>query len=506
MMNSFFRFIFAGLFVSTLEPLFPQFLYASTKFELTILHNNDIHSKYKNIPRLITLVHQMRQVHPNTLMLNAGDTFQGSLLYNFYKGKLASHFLNRLQPDAICLGNHEFDDGIEVLGEFLKRLKVPVVSSNILFDDNELQNFILPSVILERKGFKIGIIGVITPNTATCAGGGGDAKFLEVLPSVQNQIKILKDQGSQFIILLSHVGLEEDIEIARNVDGIDLIVGGHSHSLLSNCILDALHYPIVEKSPNGNKVLVITAYKDNEYLGRLSLSFEDGALHSWEGDLIPINDDIPEDFEFASDLESFSKKLPFEQHLIGESNLDLSNESCREVECNLGSLTADALYWYAQGLGAIDIALINGGTFRSGISTGGVRSQDLLEVFPFDDLVSIIQIEGSVLLRFLERTLVSRNPEGDLMHISGGVYEWDDAREEGGKILSFRLNEKEPFDPLKKYIVALPTFVKKKGLLAPYKDVRTYRDQVILRDIMKDHFVRLSPIVKLETDRIIKRG
>ena len=505
-MSSFFRFIFAGLFVSILGPLFPQSLYATVKFELTILHNNDIHSKYKNIPRLITSVRQMKTVYPNTLMLNAGDTFQGSLLYNFYKGKLASHFLNQLQPDAICLGNHEFDDGIEVLGEFLKSLKVPVVSSNIVFDDQKLQNFILPSLVVERGGVKIGIIGVITPNTATCAGGGGDAKFLDVLPSVQNQIKILKDQGSEIVILLSHVGLEEDIKIAREVDGIDLIVGGHSHSLLSNCILDALPYPIVENSPNGDKVLVVTAYKHNEYLGRLSLSFENGALHSWEGDLIPINDDIPEDIEFAADLASFSNKLPFESSLVGETNLDLSNEGCREVECNLGSLTADALYWYAQGLGAVDIALVNGGTFRSGISTGAIRSQDFLEVFPFDDLVSIIEIEGSVLLEFLERTLVPRNPEGDLMHISGGVYEWDDAREEGDKILSFRLNEKEPFDPLKKYIVVLPTFVKKKCLLAPYKDVRKHRDHVVIRDIVKDYAVRLSPIVKLGTGRIIKRG
>ncbi|MCL1985131.1 MAG: metallophosphoesterase, partial [Betaproteobacteria bacterium] len=246
--------------------------FSDADFTLSVLHTNDTHSAFGGTTdaglicyaamceggrggyvRLDQAVRAVRRDSPDALFLDAGDIFQGTLFWFRYKERMPMALVDAMGYQAVIPGNHEFDDGWPAWLRLVDALKTPVLAANISFDprpDSPAADKIHPYIILERNGRKIGIVGLITEETPEKSNPGPGISFGSAKKALEAAVKELTAQNVHIIIALTHLGLENDRLLARTVDGVDIIVGGHSHSLLSNHDKKAEGpYPIVEKTP-----------------------------------------------------------------------------------------------------------------------------------------------------------------------------------------------------------------------------------------------------------------
>lgn len=203
-------------------------------FDLTIMHTNDSHAHVEGYPRLVTAVNELRTEKANSLLLDAGDVFSGTLYFRQYLGQADLHFMNELGYDAMTLGNHEFDKDSKTLADFIKEMDFPMVSSNVkVTGDKDLEPLfksdigmpakggnVYPAMIKEVDGEKIGIYGLTTPDTAFISNPGENIVFEDAVEKSNSTIKMLKEKGVNKIIVLSHLGYSHDLELAKAVDGL----------------------------------------------------------------------------------------------------------------------------------------------------------------------------------------------------------------------------------------------------------------------------------------------
>jgi 5'-nucleotidase / UDP-sugar diphosphatase len=232
---------------------------ASADYTLHILHVNDLHSRieaingsdstcsaqeaeeakcFGGVARLYTKVNELRDAiraeGGNVIVLDAGDQFQGSLMYTTYKGTAEAEFMNAIGFDAMAVGNHEFDDGPEKLAEFVDLIEFPIISGNLdLSQSNILKEKVQNHIVLEVGGERIGIISALATDTVETSSPGPNVIFQDEIDSLAADVQTLTEEGVTKIIALTHVGLPRDIDIAAAVPGIDAVVGGHSHTYLS---------------------------------------------------------------------------------------------------------------------------------------------------------------------------------------------------------------------------------------------------------------------------------
>ncbi len=229
---------------------------ASADYTLTILHTNDFHARFEPISRfdsgcsaedntegkcfggsarLVTAINDAKARSNNHILVDGGDQFQGSLFYTYYKGKLAAEMMNKMGYDAMTVGNHEFDDGPEVLRGFVDSVNFPILMSNANIENEPLlAGAIEKSVIIERGGEKLGLIGLTPIDTDELASPGPNVTFSDPVAAVQEQVDRMTANGINKIIVLSHSGFVVDQRVAEGTTGVDVIVGGHSNTLLSN--------------------------------------------------------------------------------------------------------------------------------------------------------------------------------------------------------------------------------------------------------------------------------
>ncbi len=315
---------------------------ALADFSLKILHINDVHSRIQPInkydsscgaednaagecfggmARVATAIENRRSALQgagfNVLTLDAGDQFQGSLFYTTYKGALAAELMNMIGFDAMAVGNHEFDDGPEKLSDFIDAVDFPVLFANVNLADEPLLKDKVPShIVKEIDGEKVAIIGVLAEDTAETSSPGDNVKFIQAEAVLKKLVTQLEADGVNKIVLLSHVGINRDIAIAQAVDGIDVIVGGHSHTLLDE-------YPTMAQSPNGQNVPIVQAYAYSKYLGELSVTWDDnGNVVEAEGAPWLLDARVPEDKEMLALIEE--KAAPLEEikaQVVGNSSI-----------------------------------------------------------------------------------------------------------------------------------------------------------------------------------------
>jgi 5'-nucleotidase / UDP-sugar diphosphatase len=285
-------------------------------YTLNILHINDMHSRVESISRfdstcsagdqdegkcfggfgrLATKIWERRKelddAGANVVTLDAGDQFQGSLFYTTYKGKAEVEFMNRIGFDLMAIGNHEFDDGPDVLADFVGSAEFPIISGNTVIGETErLAGLVKEWEILEAGGEKIGVLTVLTPDTANIASPGPNVTFRDEVEYLKDAVPRIKAEGVDKVILLSHVGFVRDQQIAAEVEGIAAIIGGHSHTLLSNSVEGAPAYATLVENPAGRAVPIVQAYAYSKYLGDLSLTFdEEGYVAEATGDTILLD-------------------------------------------------------------------------------------------------------------------------------------------------------------------------------------------------------------------------
>ena len=506
-------------------------------FTLTLLHTNDTHSHIEQfdsnsascseeeaaagecsggIARRATKLAELRSMATNPIVVDAGDQFQGSLYYTQYRGLEAADYMPMLGYQAMAVGNHEFDDGPANLAKFIDAVGLPVLSANIdASADPDLAGKIAASTVIEVDGEQVGLIGLTTDTAPTSSSPGDTVSFAEYVPSLEPVIADLEAQGINKIILLSHIGYADDQTLAAAIDGIDVIVGGHSHTLLSNSAAEASGpYPTVVNAPNGAPVLIVQDGAYGKYLGDLEVTFDDnGVATSWQGDPILLDASVTEDPDVLTMVAKMAQPLEtLRTTVIGQSAglLDGSRESCRYGECTLGNLVTDAMLWATQNDGT-QIAVENGGGLRASIEAGDVTMGNVLEVLPFGNTMATFGLKGSDVLLALENG-VSRaeSPDnegtGRFAQVAGLRYAWDGTKPAGERIISAEVRGADgsysPVDPEAVYQVVTNDFDRRGG-----DDYAVFADAAInpydfgapLDQAVADYISAHSPLdVKLE--------
>ncbi|OSQ51468.1 bifunctional metallophosphatase/5'-nucleotidase [Marivita geojedonensis] len=456
---------------------------AQADYSLTILHTNDFHARFEPISkydsgcsaednaegkcfggsaRLMTAINDAKARTNNHILVDGGDQFQGTLFYTYYKGKLAAEMMNQMGYDAMTVGNHEFDDGPEVLRGFVDSVEFPVLMSNAdISGEPLLSDAIQKSVIIERGGEKLGLIGLTPQDTDELASPGPNVIFTDPVDAVQGEVDRLTAEGVNKIIVLSHSGYNTDIRVAENTTGVDVIVGGHSNTLLGDMEGAAGSYPTMV----GNTAIV-QAYAFGKFLGELNVTFDDeGNVTEAAGAPLIMDAAVSEDeatkariTEAAAPLDEIRNKVVAEAAdvITGDRSV------CRQMECTGGNLIADAMLERVRDQG-IDVALMNSGGIRADIDAGPVTMGEVLTVLPFQNSLSTFQVTGATLLDALENG-VSQHADGAgrFLQVSGMSFTADLTQEPGSRISDVMIGG-EPLDPEKVYGVVSNNFVRNGG-------------------------------------------
>jgi 5'-nucleotidase len=476
----------------------PGGVQAQAGFELTILHTNDTHGRlqqvsrsgsrctegdaaedrcFGGVARRATAIERVRGEGGPVILLDGGDQFQGTLFYTLYKGDEAQQFLNLLGYAAMAVGNHEFDDGPENLARFAAGLDLPLVSANIdVSGEPTLSGLIRPYAVLEVAGERIGVVGFTTEDTAILSSPGPNVRFYNIEKTVAAAVSELERQGIDKIVAVSHAGYARDQQVAANVAGIDVIVGGHTNTYLANDDPAATGpYPTVVTSPRGDPVLIVSAFAYGVFLGRLDVTFDDaGVAVAWAGAPILLDAAIPEDPAVLAQVEELA--IPLEalrQEVVGETTGDLDGDrgSCRFYECTMGNLVADAMIWQTASEG-VQIAIQNGGGLRTSLPAGPISLGDILEVLPFSNNIATLELRGADVRAALENGVsralsVNNEGTGRFPQVAGLRYAWDPDRPPGARILSVDVRNADgsytPLDPAAIYKVATNDFLRRGG-------------------------------------------
>ncbi len=505
---------------------------------ITIFHTNDFHSKIQPInrfnsncsvqdnhagkcfggyARLATIVRQSRVKSPNSLLLDAGDQFQGSLFYSHYQGQATAELMNLVGYDAMGAGNHEFDGGPERLRAFIDAVNFPVLMANAdVSDEPELAGVLVPSTVIERGGFQYGLIGLVPVHTHEISSPGNNIRFTEPVETLRHEIRQFTKQGIHRIIVLSHSGFTVDLDIAETVDGIDLIVGGHTNTLLSNTAEKADGpYPTWVRTPNGGRTAVVQAYAFGKYLGRLNVTFDDqGVVQSAVGDPILLDHSIPEDEKVKAKIAKLAVPLAeLLNEVVAEASttVDGSGGSCRRQQCEVGALVATAMLEKMRPYG-VDIAIINGGGIRASFDKGSITTGDVLTAFPFEDVLSRFQLRGADVLAALENGVSGvEKMQGRFPQVAGIRFEYTLSRQpNSGRILKVEVmqdGEWVSLDSEKIYGVTTGSFLRRGGdgySVFANNAIHPYDGLELLTDVILNFLTANSPYTAIQDDRIVR--
>ncbi|MBX3598092.1 MAG: 5'-nucleotidase C-terminal domain-containing protein [Rhizobiaceae bacterium] len=465
-------------------------------YTLNILHINDWHSriesnnKYESTcsaeeetenkciggaARLLTAINQERAKldGQNVLLLNGGDNFQGSLFYTTYKGKAEAEFLNQMKFDAMTVGNHEFDDGEDALAPFLDVIQFPVLSANVQANAaSKVGDRIKPSLVLEVGGQKIGIIGAVTNDTPEVASPGPNITIEDDIATITAEVKKLEAEGVNKIIALTHVGYPRDKELIAKIPGIDVVVGGHSHSLLSNTEASAEGpYPTMVDNPGGYKVPVTQAASYSKYLGQFQVVFDDnGVVKEAKGEPLYLDSTIKPDegvLKRIAELGAPIEALKNTEVSEATAAIDGSRDNCRARECAMGNLVSDAILDRVKDQG-VSIVFQNGGGLRSSIDQGVITMGEVLTVLPFQNTLATFELSGKDIVASLEAGVSEiEEGKGKFPQVAGLKYSFDKSvKPNEGRIKSVEIMENgawAPIDPAKNYLVATNNYVRQGG-------------------------------------------
>lgn len=372
--------------------------------KLVIVHTNDVHGRAVQAEDILgyTAVAALRDAlvaeGAEVLLLDAGDASQGMPIVNMSKGEAAMDFMNAVGYDAMALGNHEFDWNSENALHLVDRANFPVLGANIVVRSTG-EPFVEQHVVFEKAGRKIGVFGIDTPETATKTAPNNvrDIQVLkeqEMYDCAQAQIDALKDEGCDFIIMVCHLGVDEEtapnrsIDVAEHTNGIDLVIDGHSHT-------------VMEGGEVYNNALITST---GSYLANIGwvIVDEDGltaGLH--HADNLISEEKVS---ALVNQVADEVNNLLSEVIAQNEVHLEGDREVVRRGETNLGDLSCDALLWGAKEMAGIeaDFALVNSGGIRATIEAGDISELTIKTVYPFANTMVVADVTGAELLEALE--------------------------------------------------------------------------------------------------------
>lgn len=447
--------------------------------EIRILYVNDFHGFAEphaplgskellgGIPYLAKRADELRKEKPS-LLLSAGDMIQGNNWANLFQGESVIEWMNAMRFDAMVVGNHEFDFGQEVLKKRISEARFPILGANV-----EGLGVLNPYVIRERMGVKVALIGIVTEDVplSTHPRNVAGLRFFSPEETANQYVKELRKKAN-VIVVLSHIGFAGDRRLAERVKGIDVIVGGHSHTK-------------IRRPVKLGETLIVQAWEHGKALGVLDLMIKDGRVAGFEGHLEEIRPERGQEEKTSlAILEKYEERVDVVLHeRIGEAAVDLDGENVRKRETNLGDFIADIM---RKASGA-DGTLINGGSIRTSIKKGEVRMKDVYSVLPFDNYIVAIRLTGKQIKEALEHGVSAvEEGEGRFPQVSGFFFNYFPAGEKGARIKEISVGGR-PIDPDKEYLVATNDFLAAggDGYKAFGEAIKSSRDFSILGGLMK---------------------
>jgi 5'-nucleotidase / UDP-sugar diphosphatase len=423
--------------------------------KLTILHWNDFHSfnipyetrlndslktKIGGYATLSGYIKQVKKYKKNVALVHAGDDFQGTPISTITRGMSQIKILNLIIPDVFALGNHEFDYGREMLAKQIMLAKFPVISANI-FDKKAGKLFIRPYEIKRYGNLVVGYIGLMTPilNQLTLLENINGLKILDPAKTVNKYVTQLRD-SVDLIIVVSHMGVEHDEELAAKITGAHIIIGGHSHTLLF-------------KPKVVNNVYICQAGSRGKYMGKIDLEFDtkEKRIDKFNSELVPmLTEKIAEDLVVAEVVDSLEQIVTAElDNVIGELEYDWKKN--KRFESNIGNWQTDVIREFA----GTDIAFQNSAGIRKNLCAGKITVRDIWEISPFANNFGIFELTGEELKKALERNV---SGEGEHLQVSGLKFKYNPNNPVGERVLEVSVNGIE-LNPAKRYSVCTNNFV-----------------------------------------------
>lgn len=442
-------------------------------FNLTIMHTNDTHANLDEVAKRATAVNNVRAENPEALLLDAGDVFTGTLYFNEFLGQADLEFMNYMEYDAMTFGNHEFDlgsspEGHQALVDFVKGAMFPFVSSNVDFSKDEkftgLFSDLLSSdpangkiyngIIKEVEGEQVGIFGLTTVDTVGIS-SPVDIEFEDYLEEAEKAVQAFEDQGVNKIVAITHIGFDDnpavdnDLELAKQIDGVDVIVGGHSHTVLGEPVIVDTDESGAAKDPT----IIVQTGNGNANLGLLDVEFdENGVVVTQTGKLIPVSEQ-EEDPEAALLLEKYKEQVeevaqeeigvtleePLTNPRTGDKGSE-TGESVRKNETILGNVITDGMLQAAKVYDEnVIMALQNGGGIRAPIDAGPVTVGEVIAVLPFGNTLAVMDVTGAELKEAFEISVGNYPSEnGGFLHVAGGKVEFDASEPAGSRVISLK--------------------------------------------------------------------
>lgn len=427
---------------------------------ISIVHVNDTHGRIEENEKngelgfaKLKTYFDNKNPNNNALLLNAGDVIHGTTFATISRGESVIDVMNQMGFDAMTAGNHDFNYGYQRLVELNNRANFPIFAANVINQDGN--NIIDSNSIIDVDGVKVGIFGLATEETKTKSSPANTEglTFANSVETAQNEVANLRNQGAQIIICLSHLGEDKESKetstmIAENVEGIDLIIDGHSHTELQN-------------GRYVGNTLIAQAKAHGYFIGDVTLLLDkDNKIVAKSASLKPYNrmKHLYANKETLAQIEAVSNenKKVLDQN-VGQTSVDLegARDMVRTRETNLGDYVTDAMI---KATGA-DVAITNGGGIRDSIAAGNITKGDVLTVFPFTNFAVTLEVPGSVIKEALEHGLTDApNSAGKFPQIAGMMVKYDSTRPAGDRVTEITIGG-EAMDPNKTYTLVTNDFM-----------------------------------------------
>ena len=380
--------------------------------QLVILHTNDTHSHIDpladsdlgGVARRKVLIDSVRNARENVLVVDAGDIVQGTLYFHLYRGAVEQQMLNELCYDIQILGNHEFDNGIDGLSEMLAEARPTLLSSNYAFADSLLASRFSPYIIKEYGGKRVGLFALnLNPKGMIAEGNYDGVEYQPWKAATERVVDELRNKEKcDYVIAVTHIGVEGssenpelfgDVQVARQTSGIDLIIGGHSHTRLDPALK--------EVNAAGDTVVIVQTGKYGTALGEITLDLASGAISER---LIPVDSrlDSRRDPELLAAIEPYRAGIDslYNHEIFRLEAAEPLNGRSPQFHDFVARFIADR---GEQVLGKpVDVAIGNKGSLRTTWAPGAVSEGAVLDMMPFRNHIVVLELKGSDLLEAFE--------------------------------------------------------------------------------------------------------